>query len=308
MPPRRNQWSGPSDAEIREAQAAVNIFFGLNRQAQIGVVVLLLVVGVFAAVAYFHSQHAIQTASLSSPQMLLGNPSAASSSFTDRDNYLMVKPYYALSYNSSTGCPNWVSWQVIEADLGTAPRKQVFDADVTLPAGMYAVTQHDYTGSGFDRGHMCPHSDRAANEEMSFATFVMSNIIPQAPNVNRKAWAQFEMYCRELVSREHDHLYITSGPDGRGGAGAKDFAIQSARDASSSPPNAGRSSWWCRNPAGPMIWRRSTPARASSRWRCPTTTIKSATDGPGFGLPSRQSRHAPASIFLTECPLPSRRR
>ena len=39
----------------------------------------------------------------------------------------------------------------------------------------------DYTGSGFDRGHMCPHSDRAANEEMSFATFVMSNIIPQAP-------------------------------------------------------------------------------------------------------------------------------
>src|ERR1700722_15012299 len=160
MPPQRNQWSGPSDAEIREAQAAVNLFFGLNRQAQIGVVVLLLIVGVFVAVAYFHSQQVQQSASLSSPQMLLGNPSGATSSFTNRDNYLMVQPYYALSYNSSTGCPNWVSWEGTEEDLGSAPPKQVFDPDDTLPAGMYAVTQHDYTGSGFDRGHMCPHSDR----------------------------------------------------------------------------------------------------------------------------------------------------
>lgn len=223
MPPQRNQWSGPSDTEIREAQAAVRIFLGLNRQARIGVVVLLLIVGIFVAVAYFHSQQAQQSASLSSPQMLLGNPSGATSSFTNRDNYLMVKPYYALSYNSSTGCPNWVSWQVIESDLGTAPRKQVFDPDETLPAAMYAVMQHDYSGSGFDRGHMCPHSDRAANQEMSFSTFVMSNIIPQAPNVNRKAWAQLEMYCRELVSRERDHLYITSGPDGRGGRGSEGF-------------------------------------------------------------------------------------
>lgn len=223
MPPRRNQWSGPSDAEIREARAAVNLFLGLNRQAKIGVVVLLLVVGVFVAVAYFHSQQARQSAAVSSPQMLLGNPSGATSGFMNRDNYLLVKPYYALSYNASTGCPNWVSWQVTEADLGSAPRKQVFDPDNTLPAGMYAVTQRDYTGSGFDRGHMCPHNDRAANQEMSFATFVMSNVIPQAPNVNRKAWAQLEVYCRELVSRNHDHLYITAGPDGRGGRGSGGF-------------------------------------------------------------------------------------
>ena len=68
---------------------------------------------------------------------------------------------------------------------------------------------------------MCPHSDRAANQDMSFATFVMTNIIPQAPNVNRKAWEQLESYCRDLVTQEHDRLYITSGPAGQGGRGSR---------------------------------------------------------------------------------------
>jgi endonuclease G len=113
-----------------------------------------------------------------------------------------------------------VSWRVTQADLGTAPRKQIFDADNTLPQGFKVVTHKDYSGSGFDRGHMCPHSDRAATRDMSFATFVMTNIIPQAPNVNQKAWAQLEDYCRDLVRREHDRLYVISGPAGQGGRGS----------------------------------------------------------------------------------------
>jgi endonuclease G len=78
---------------------------------------------------------------------------------------------------------------------------------------------HDYTSGGFDRGHMCPHSDRAANEETSYSTFVMTNIIPQAPNVNEKAWAQLEDYGRELVRKQHAHLYVIAGPAGKGGRG-----------------------------------------------------------------------------------------
>jgi endonuclease G len=131
----------------------------------------------------------------------------------------MVKPYHALSYNDPAGTPNWVSWRVTAADLGSAPRKQLFDADKALPRGFKVITHRDYSGSGFDRGHMCPHSDRAATQEMSFATFVMTNIIPQAPNVNQRAWAQLENYCRELV-RQRQHLYVISGPAGRGGRGS----------------------------------------------------------------------------------------
>jgi len=89
-----------------------------------------------------------------------------------------------------------------------------------LPRGFTVIVTRDYTGSGFDRGHMCDHSDRAATIESSYATFVMTNIVPQAPNNNRKCWAQLENYCRELA-RAGDRLYINSGPVGRGGVGSK---------------------------------------------------------------------------------------
>jgi endonuclease G len=152
--------------------------------------------------------------------MLLGNPSQAGNDPRARDNYLMVKPFFALSYNDTKGIPNWVSWRVTVADLGDAPRKQDFDPDVALPVSFRQVQSREYTRSGFDRGHMCPHSDRAANQDMSFATFVMTNIIPQAPNVNRKAWEQLESYGRDLVKEQNVRLYVIAGPIGQGGRGS----------------------------------------------------------------------------------------
>jgi endonuclease G len=210
--------------------SSVRAFKRLDRQAQLAVIVVLLIAGVIAAIIYYRNQHHGATgpnqnpsAAIESPNMLLGNPSSATPDPTNADNYLMVKPYFVLSYNNSNGTPNWVSWRVNFSDLGTAPRKPVFDPDTTLPAGFKVVTHKDYSGSGFDRGHMCPHGDRAANEEMSFSTFVMTNIIPQAPSVNQKAWAQMESYCRQLV-RQRQRLYIIAGPSGRGGKGSHGFA------------------------------------------------------------------------------------
>jgi endonuclease G len=206
-------------------QPMINAFSRLSPPAQLAVVLILLVAGAIWAYLSFHQPHFLPGPDGSaSPNLVLGNPSGASADPANRDNYLMVKPYYALSYNDDKGTPNWVSWRVIASDLGDAPRRDEFEPDTELPAGFFQVTQRDYNGGGFDRGHMCPHSDRAANQEMSFATFVMSNIIPQAPNVNRKAWAQMEDYCRELVRRDHDRLYVIAGPAGQGGRGSRGFA------------------------------------------------------------------------------------
>jgi endonuclease G len=157
-------------------------------------------------------------AAVTNAQMLLGDPSDATPDPSHPDNYLLLKPYFTLAYNNSAGEPRWVSWRLCFGDLGDAPRKRTFDPDDSLPAGFNVIVTHDYTGSGFDRGHMCDHSDRAATIESSYATFIMTNIVPQAPNNNRKCWAQLENYCRELA-RSGDRLYITSGPAGRGGVG-----------------------------------------------------------------------------------------
>ena len=81
------------------------------------------------------------------PHLLLGNPSEATEDPKEKDNFLVKKPYFALSYNSSKGTPNWVSWRVTKADLGEAPRKLQFDIDPDLPRGFRHVAHKDYNGS-----------------------------------------------------------------------------------------------------------------------------------------------------------------
>jgi endonuclease G len=155
--------------------------------------------------------------------LLMGNPSQARPDPTQQHNFLMDKAFFALSYNDSTGSPNWVSWHLTKEHFGDAPRKRKFDPDPTLPSGFTRITHEDYTNSGFDRGHMCPRSDRDKTQEMSFATFVMTNIVPQSNENNAGAWNQLELYARSLVTDQGKELYIIAGPQGIRGEGRNGF-------------------------------------------------------------------------------------
>jgi endonuclease G, mitochondrial len=157
----------------------------------------------------------------SNPNLLLGNPSKADRG--NPENYLMLKPQYVLSYSRSKGIPNWVSWRLTANNLairGTSKRQNDFRPDPDLPSDWLATTPRDYTGSGFDRGHLTNSEDRSSNPIDNSATFLMTNIIPQSPDNNRGAWVQLENYCRELV-RTGKELYIIAGPQGQGGVGEK---------------------------------------------------------------------------------------
>jgi endonuclease G len=152
--------------------------------------------------------------------LLLGNPSGATHDPSQPTNYLIERPQYVLSYNRDHGIPNWVSWQVAQSDLGDTQRSNNFTSDTTLPAGWYRVTLDDYTGSGYDRGHMCPSADRTATVKDNQATFVLTNIVPQAPDNNRSTWEHLEALSRQLVGKGHV-LYIIAGGDGSIGTIAK---------------------------------------------------------------------------------------
>lgn len=151
--------------------------------------------------------------------MAMGNPSGATTVTTNSNNYLMVKPQYALSYNNSRGICNWVSWHLSTAWKGTAARCDCFTSDATLPTGYFKATTSNYTNSGFDRGHMCPSEDRDGSSTDNAATFLMTNILPQAPNNNQQVWASLENYCRTLMNAGNE-LYIISGGYGNGGSGS----------------------------------------------------------------------------------------
>jgi endonuclease G, mitochondrial len=163
---------------------------------------------------------ATRTAPSGNRNLLLGNPSGAAHDPSQPTNYLIERPQYVLSYNRDHGIPNWVSWQVTQQDLGDTKRSDTFVPDTTLPKGWYRVTLDDYTGSGYDRGHMCPSADRTATDKDNQATFVLTNVLPQAPGNNRSTWEHLESLSRQLVSKGHV-LYIVAGGDGANGTIAK---------------------------------------------------------------------------------------
>lgn len=165
----------------------------------------------------------IPRVSLEDEQMLLGNPSGATTDVRNYNNYLLMKPQYALSYNRDRGTPNWVSWHVSNAWLGNSPRQDNFRSDASLPEGWYRVTASSYSGSGFDRGHNAPSADRTKSEEDNAATFLMTNMIPQAPKNNQENWAKLEEYTRELV-RQGQEVYVIMGSYGVGGTGSEGTA------------------------------------------------------------------------------------
>ena len=158
----------------------------------------------------------VQIGDFSSPvseHLTMGNPSNAVTNVNQPNNYLMEKPQYSMSYSRDNGGPNWVSWHLDSSWLGSAPRQDDFRADTTLPTGWYRVLATDFSGSGFDRGHMCPSADRTITITANSATFLMTNMIPQLPANNQGVWADLESYSRTLVSQGNE-LYIISGGQG----------------------------------------------------------------------------------------------
>ena len=178
--------------------------------------ILPLLVALIALIIYTTNSQKPDTAN-GNRNLRLGNPSTAVHDPAQPDNYLIERPQYVLSYNRDHGTPNWVSWQITENDLGDVQRSNVFKSDTTLPKEWYHVRTDDYTGSGYDRGHMCPSSDRSAPpEENNQATFILTNIIPQAPNNSRSTWEQLESDSRSWVRKGHV-LYVIAGGDGDNG-------------------------------------------------------------------------------------------
>ena len=148
--------------------------------------------------------------------LVLGNPSNATTNIANENNFLMNKAQYSLSYSRANATPNWVAWRLDSTWIGSAQRQDDYRADPALPAGWYQVQDNDYSGSGYDRGHMCPSGDRTRSVADNSATFLMTNFIPQLGANNQGPWNDFENYCRSLANAGNE-IYIFSGGSGNAG-------------------------------------------------------------------------------------------
>lgn len=146
-----------------------------------------------------------------------GNPSGATPDAIDTDNYLLIHASYVLSYNNSRGTLNWAAWRTTQADLDDRRERPLFQPDLSLPKGFRRVQYYDYSSSGYDRGHIVPAADRFGDEQRMSETFLMTNIVPQAPDLNQYPWNKLEQYARSLVYRGGE-TYTVAGVYGQKGS------------------------------------------------------------------------------------------
>jgi len=145
--------------------------------------------------------------SVHSPLSILAYPSP----LTDRKEQMLQRKAYTASYNSDLRLPNWVAWVLTaEHTQGKSQRsnmKFTDDADVPAPRAYHS----DYTRSGYDRGHLCPAGDNKWDDEALRQTFLMTNICPQAPKLNKDDWNTLEQRCRTWAKR-YGEVFVVSGP------------------------------------------------------------------------------------------------
>lgn len=108
--------------------------------------------------------------------------------------------------------PLWVSYQVEavpdETRIGPRPNFQT-DWRTLWPVGT-----DSYAGSGYDRGHMAPNYAIAAvhGRSAQVDTFLMSNMTPQRPELNRQLWQRLEEVVMDHFAPRFDRLQVITGP------------------------------------------------------------------------------------------------
>jgi len=116
---------------------------------------------------------------------------------------LLHKRAFDICYNCKWKTPKLVIYKVDGAliDSKNLPREGIrFRPDYQLPSRCRSYPR-DYSGTGYDRGHLAPNAVFDYSRIIQKETFLMSNIAPQKPKLNRKLWAKIERFVRFMARR-----------------------------------------------------------------------------------------------------------
>lgn len=122
-----------------------------------------------------------------------------------------IKEYtgFTVSFNMDNGTPNYVAWELLGDEVQTdIDRTDNFWQDTEI---IGCPTTKDYTGSGYDRGHMCPAADQKWSQQAMLDCFVMANMCPQDHKLNAGAWNTLESKERQWAQRD-SAVMIIAGP------------------------------------------------------------------------------------------------
>lgn len=119
---------------------------------------------------------------------------------------------YMVGFSDLRLNPLWVTYRLhSDAALPVGPRPSRFSEDWR---SLFPLSHDDYTGSGYDRGHMAPNyaMARVHGREAQLQSFRMTNITPQRPALNRQAWQRLEQAAMDHFLPLKGELWVITGP------------------------------------------------------------------------------------------------
>lgn len=130
---------------------------------------------------------------------------------TTNDLQILCNDGYTSAFDLSTANPAWVAYKVSKVDKFVWYPRSEFRTD---PDALVKVDPGDYSYSGYDRGHCAPNFAIMKNygKKAQDQTFYMSNMMPQAPRLNRGVWKQLEQKIANDYSWKYGELYVLCGP------------------------------------------------------------------------------------------------
>ena len=116
------------------------------------------------------------------------------------DCAVLVNDHFITCHDNAKRIPEWVAYHLTAENLtGETERSDDFRTNPNLPEGSRSELS-DYLNSGYDRGHMAPAAAFKRSDSAMSQTFLLSNMAPQTPSLNRQMWRMLEDDVRELAS------------------------------------------------------------------------------------------------------------
>ena len=118
---------------------------------------------------------------------------------------------FSISYNEDYEQPAWVAYILTRSEVqsGNEVRTENFRPDKNISTG--SATLKDYSGSGYDRGHMAPAADMKWSPVAMSQSFLLSNMSPQDQGFNRGIWSRLEARVRDWAVK-NDSIIVITGP------------------------------------------------------------------------------------------------
>lgn len=126
------------------------------------------------------------------------------------DTIQLCRRAYTVDYDPALKDPLYSAEHLLGANLTGAEPRKPFEVDTSLPANERA-TPADFVHSGFDKGHMSPAGDFHDDTIEMQESFLLSNMVPQAPANNRVVWREIEDFTRHEAIERGD-IYVITGP------------------------------------------------------------------------------------------------